>query len=332
MNKSELARQLVKTMPGAPARTLARRLRADYPQVFASIETARKRIQYVLGTGGKRNRKSASKKNGLFRPPRAAGSLPAFPPSAAEPWTPKKLPTPCVVLSLSDLHVPYHDQRAIETAVAFAKRRHKVTDLVLNGDYADFYQISRFNRDPRKRSLKDELDVQREGLDWLTKKFAKAARWYKMGNHDIRWDTWVWQHAPEIADLEHVQLQSVLGFAEQGYVRIDDEPIMAGRLPILHGHELNGCSAAVNPARGAFNKTLHSVLIGHLHRTSSHGDTNMWHDERMAWSQGCLCDMNPEYARINKWNQGFAVVEVASDGTYNLINYRIGGDYAVRQS
>jgi hypothetical protein len=36
-----------------------------------------------------------------------------------------------------------------------------------------------------------------------------------------------------------------------------------------------------------------------------------------------LCDMSPAYARINKWNHGFAAVEVASDGAYDVRNFQI---------
>jgi predicted phosphodiesterase len=332
MTKTEIAADIVRKNPRAPMHSLARKVVQSHPDVFTAKQ-AENAVRRVLGLASDRERKTQLKSanKDLVRARGTTTWKPSFPPSAAEPWAPRKLPTPCVVLSLSDLHVPYHDQRAIETAVKYAKKRHKITDLVLNGDYGDFYQISRFNRDPRKRSLKDELDTQRAGLEWLAKQFPKAARWYKMGNHDVRWDIWVWQRAAELADVEQIQLHSILEFARLGFVRVNDEPIMAGKLPILHGHELNS-NSSVQPARAAFNKTLHSVLVGHHHRTSSHGETNMWHDERMAWSQGCLCDMNPEYARVNKWNQGFAVIEVAKDGTYNLFNYRIGGDYAVRQS
>jgi hypothetical protein len=33
--------------------------------------------------------------------------------------------------------------------------------------------------------------------------------------------------------------------------------------------------------------------------------------------------MSPEYARINKWNHGHALIEVASDGEYGVHNMRI---------
>lgn len=331
MTKQELAGELVARMPGAPARTLARRLVLDYPDVFPNVNQARAVVCKILGVWGAQHRTIG--KGRQHRAKRPAGWKPEFPPTSAEPWAPVELPYPTFVLSLSDFHVPYHDKAAIEAAVKFAKKRHKVTDLVLNGDYGDFYQQSRFNRSPLKRSLREELTIQRDGLVWLAEQFPKARKWFKRGNHDERWNIWCWNHAPELAACEHMQLGTILKLANYGYTEVGDEPIMAGKLPILHGHELGqGISSPVNPARGAFMRTLHSVLVAHSHQTSAHSQGNMFHKEKMAWSQGCLCDMTPEYARINKWNLGFAGVDVATDATFDLFNYRFGADYKVRQS
>jgi len=41
-------------------------------------------------------------------------------------------------------------------------------------------------------------------------------------------------------------------------------------------------------------------------------------------SMGCLCGMNPMYMPINKWNHGFAYVELdLKSGEYHLHNLRI---------
>lgn len=330
MTKSEVARRLVERMPEAPARTLARRLVTDYPELFPNVENARKSVLYVLGTGGTKNKRSVANKTS-FRKARKAGWKPEFPPSSAEDWKPLELSVPGVVLSLSDLHVPYHDKKAIDAAVAHVKKKHRITHLVLNGDYGDFYRISRFQRNPLKRSLRDELEAQRDGLVWLAEKFPNARKFFKRGNHDERWNHWVWNHAPEMADCEHMQLGDVLKLANYGYEEVGDEPIMAGILPILHGHELgHGPASPVNPARGAFMRTLSTVLVGHHHQTSTHAQGNMWHKEKAAYSQGCLCNLSPEYARVNKWNHGFAVIEVAKDRSFEVLNYRIGTGGAVR--
>jgi len=95
--------------------------------------------------------------------------------------------------------------------------------------------------------------------------------------------------------------------------------IYAGRLPILHGHEYGGFGVGgVNPARGLSLKSFSSSLVGHSHRTSSHSERDI-NDKVMSWfSTGCLCGLHPEYAILNKWNQGFCYID--TDGQEFAVN------------
>jgi hypothetical protein len=106
---------------------------------------------------------------------------------------------------------------------------------------------------------------------------------------------------------------------------------MIGKLPCLHGHEFGkgGIAAPVNAARGAFTRTLATNLSAHRHVTSSHTEPSMNKDPITTWTQGCLCDLWPEYARINKWNWGFVVSEVAGDGTFQVHNFQMSCDYDI---
>jgi hypothetical protein len=86
--------------------------------------------------------------------------------------------------------------------------------------------------------------------------------------------------------------------------------ILAGKLNIIHGHELpKGMAAPVNPARGFFLRTKASTIGGHHHQTSEHIENDLNNNLIGAFSTGCLCELNPHYMPINKWNHGFAVVE-----------------------
>jgi hypothetical protein len=53
--------------------------------------------------------------------------------------------------------------------------------------------------------------------------------------------------------------------------------------------------------------------------------------ETVCFSTGCLCDMRPAYAVLNKWNHGFAIVHVHSDRSFDVSNMRITSG-KVRQS
>jgi predicted phosphodiesterase len=313
--------RLVKAFPDHPARSLARKL-VEETNGALTLEAARTRIRTVFGVHSPERRKSAKSP----RPPRQPGQTVAMPKSWAEPWTPHVLEVVGRVGILSDVHVPYHDEIALRAAVdRLAGER--IDALVLNGDCADFYGISRWEKDPSKRDFKGELQAVRDFVAWIRNNFPEIPIVYKSGNHEERWKHWLWQHAPEISDEPMMSLVAWLKLGDHGVELVEDQrPIMVGKLPVLHGHELpKGMAAPVNVARGAFLRTLASVLVGHSHRSSGHAESDMWHAETFCWSTGCLCDLTPQYAVINRWNHGGAIVTVHADGQYDVENFRISG-------
>jgi predicted phosphodiesterase len=332
---ADLAREMVRRFPDAPSQQLARKLYKKHPERYTTPEAAHQSVRYVRGNKGEKLRKCASG-NDTRRENGKPGWKPECPPSSAEAWLPFVLDTPCRVLSLSDTHVPYHEPKAIEAAVEYARKKFKPDVVLLNGDIADFYQVSRWEKDPsRCNGMRNELGIVEDFLRWLRGIFPKARMIYKLGNHEERWDKYIWLKAPEVWDLAPCRVWDLLHLESMGIESVSEQrPVMAGSLPIFHGHELGkGISSPVNPARGAFLRTLDSVLVGHHHRTSSHTESSMWHNETATWSQGCLCNMRPEYSRVsNKWNWGFATVEAVQGGSFNVRNYRMNGDYEVRTS
>lgn len=326
--KSEVrlaAEALCRKIPEAPSRTLAKRLSSECQ---ITLEMARSMIRVIRGQNGKGHRKDAT----VPRKTAKAGWRPSMPPSLAEPWTPFELDARRVAI-LSDIHVPYHDEKALSAAVEWCKTK-SPDAVLLNGDSADFYSISRFQKNPAKRKFSAEVESITALLTWLRSEFPRARIVYKLGNHDERWDHWLWNHAPEICDLPQLRIDKMLDFEKHGIELVGDQrPVMCGKLPVFHGHELpRGISSPVNPARGAYTKLADTALVGHHHRTSGHAEPNWKRDEVFCWSTGCLCDLSPEYARINKFNHGFAYVEVDRGGGFNVENLRIASDGTVRTS
>lgn len=322
-NLSLLAQRLIAAHPDAPAKTLGRRLQAESNGAL-TLDQAYARIRYQLGRKGAKHRRHATSVGREIRPPREAGMPMPMPPSSAEPWGPHDLGVIGLVGVLSDIHVPYHDETALRAAVD-QLIGDRIDALVLNGDTADFYSISRYTKDPRKRKFKSEVDAVRDMLKWLRGQFPNIPIVFKAGNHEERWNAWLFQHAPELSDDPRTGLDQWLDMADFGITLVQDQrPIMAGKLPILHGHEEGkGISAPVNPARGSFLRLKHSSLKGHHHQTSSHCEPDMFGREIFCWSTGCLCDLRPEYLRFNKFNHGFASVKVEGDGQFNVTNFRI---------
>lgn len=330
----DLARKLCAEHPDAPSRQLGRMLYKENVERFPNLDAAYQSIRKARGNQGERNR-VLCKKTKERRPNGVLGWKPKCPPSLAEPWTPFDLGTGIRVANLSDIHVPYHSQKAVESAVNYCIKKFRPTHWLFNGDIIDFFSVSRWDKDPKNRDLVTEIDTTEELFSWICGRSKGTRKILKKGNHEERWDHYLWNKAPEIWGLNDVQLQSILHLDKYGIEVVGDHrPVLAGSLPIFHGHELgrNGIANPVNPARSAFLRAHHTILVGHSHQTSGHADTNLWHDETFCWSTGCLCSLTPDYARINRWNHGFAVIDVASDGSFDVKNLRISKDGDVRTS
>lgn len=335
------AREAAEKHPDTPTRTLARMLAKQRPKLFPDVESARARIRYIRGNLGKQKRRDAASAGHaeLFRENVSAGKVYGIPDSDAKEWTPFDLGNGVRVLSISDIHIPYHDKQALTAAIDEGKRR-DVDVVLINGDLIDFHKGSRFEQDPEARDMVGEVRLAAKFLLYLRQEFPDCRLVYKEGNHDERWKRYVRLNAPMFSELRKIQLDSTLAtymaeeedtesssLADFGWEYVTDQrPVMAGKLPILHGHELpNGMAVPVNPARGVFLRMVDTALIGHGHRTSHHVEGDWRHSEVSCWSQGCLCELNPEYRRINKWNHGAAVIDVHDDGEFDVSNFRIVG-------
>lgn len=296
------------------SRTLAKKMYKDYPDFFKDMEDCRTKIRYRRGSLGGKNLKDIKDK--------VIPYIPKLPKSHAETFIPFEI-NYSKVLILSDLHFPYQDNKAIELALKYGEKN-KMDCILINGDLFDFATISRHEKDWRHRSLVDEIDTVREFFDYLQHRFPNVKIVFKEGNHDERFDKWLFHKSPEFFDISGLTLKDVLKLNERGIDYVCDRlPVKIGKLLVLHGHELNG-SGGVNPARATFLKTIANVLIGHCHRTSQHTEPTLNGDVIVSTSTGCLCGMYPMFARVNKWNLGFGFVKHDfKSGEYKLDNLKI---------
>jgi len=316
-----VALDLIKRFPDHPARSIARKLVEETGGAL-TLEQARTRVRSLLGQCGKDERSRPDR--GVRRAARAPGQGVEMPTSQAVPWTTYDMATVGKIGILSDIHCPYHDDVALRAAVDHL-HEHKIDALLLNGDFADFYSISRHEKNPRYRNFLAEIEQVQQLLRWFRDQFPGIRIVAKQGNHEERWNAWLYQHAPELSTSPIMGLDNWLALKEVDIDLVGDKRIiMAGGLPILHGHEKgNGISSPVNQARGAYMRLHHTVLEGHGHRTSIHSEPDMMGKETVCFSTGCLCDLRPQYAVLNKWNHGGAVVQVNQAGEFNVENFRI---------
>ena len=67
-----------------------------------------------------------------------------------------------------------------------------------------------------------------------------------------------------------------------------------------------------------------NVAFGHFHRTDQAIVNNNDGSKALGWSIGCLCDLFPEYARLNRWNLGYGfAIRTSDEGHFKFENRKI---------
>jgi predicted phosphodiesterase len=303
-----------------PTLTLARIMYKENIELFKSVDSARSSIRRLEGKVGNAEKKYLSNKDFIMNEerPKNPWKLPESDEAKYEPYIlkAKKLAV------LSDIHVPYHSMSALECALDKIYEE-KPDCILLNGDTVDFYGLSRFQKDPRKRSVAHELQALNEFLDILKQFEAKII--YKLGNHCERYEHYLQHKAPELLGISDFKFENLLKAKERGMEVIGEKRIIkANKLNIIHGHEYPSVFSPVNIARGLYMKGKVSAMQGHNHQTSEHTETDMNGEIVTTWSLGCLCELNPAYMPLNRWGHGMAMVDLDANGKdFEVRNYRI---------
>ncbi len=223
-------------------------------------------------------------------------------------YTPKK--TYERILVLSDLHVPYHDRRAIDAVLDFA--RDFAPDLiVLNGDTYDSYLISRYGKDPKKLrdTLQSEFDAAQPILKRINSLFGDVI--LGLGNHDARINALVAEN-PGLDGLRALEFGRMAELPDRWTVLPDGYRLRLGPIDVLHGNLKGRGGGAKHIAAWMYAKLKRSCLFGHFHRQQSHLEPDGDGVVRGAFSTGHLCDpvKAAEYCPINDWAAGFATIEM----------------------
>lgn len=302
-----------------PTLKLARIMYNDNKLLFKDVESARLSLRGIEGKMGNSNRHCRPKVT------HAAPERPKNPynlPQSDETSYDNFVLNHKRVLVLSDIHIPYHSIEAITAALDFGKKE-KPDAILLNGDTIDFFGLSRFCKEPGKRDFAAELAAFAEFFIILQKTF-KCAIYFKLGNHEERYNHFLWAKAHELAGVSEFNLENIIKARAEGITVIGDKRIIkAGDLDIIHGHEFGGSVfSPVNIARGLFLRAKVSAMQGHNHQTSEHTESNMNGKITTTWSLGCLSELHPAYLPINKWNHGFAIVDIDGE-EFNVRNKRI---------
>jgi predicted phosphodiesterase len=238
----------------------------------------------------------------------------------------KKSKVSSKVVILSDIHLPYHDEKALAITMAYLKEN--VPDqIILNGDIADFYSVSSYEKQMKHRKgFEEEVEAVVSFLRQLRKDFPDTKISFTEGNHETRLRKYLQRNAMELSDMGILSISNLFELASMD---IDyypaDRPVEIGKLMITHGELAR--KGAGSTARGHRDKYNTSVAIGHIHRGSV-AYQRVREGQQILIENPCLCEMSVDYGNFFDWVQGFTEIYFAEDGfmtahTHAIVNYRL---------
>lgn len=324
-SSSEIARFYRKLYPELPSLKLARIMYNDNKLIFTNVEHARYSLRYIEGKCGEKLKKSMKDKSLVKEVVRPYN--PYNVPASDESEYPIYNVLGNRIGILSDIHVPYHSVKALTKSIEWLQKKN-IDTLLLNGDFFDIHSLSKHVRDPRKKSFAEELKIGAELIRVFQKELTNNIV-YKLGNHDERYQKFLFMKGGELAGIKHFDFKNILTSEGINVDVIGEKRIVKiGGLNVLHGHELTQTMGAIsNVAKRLYNKTKVSTICGHYHKPSENTETTMSGETITTWSTGCLCELHPEYMPINEWGHGFAYVERYGDEFYvenkRIINNKV---------
>ena len=167
----------------------------------------------------------------------------------------------------------------------------------------------------------------RNVLEILRQHFPAARFFYMLGNHEERFERYMKVKAPNSSTLTNGGSNTSLNFDAIRCELIDGKRVAkAGRL--------NSCTwPRIRTRWGLVPRERRSWFVHAREdvrdmwtpppKTSEHTERDLDGETARTWSVGCLCELNPEYRPINKWNHGVAFVELDEDGHFTVHNRRI---------
>jgi predicted phosphodiesterase len=324
MITGEVVKEYLTKFPNTPTLTLAKCLYKDNPAMFKTVEHARKVVRYYRGATGKKEKEKLldTRFTGYEGKANPFDELPEGLKYFSD-WSPYMIQGKKTLI-MGDIHAPYYEKEPLRIALEFGKQNN-VDTVVLLGDLIDFYAVSHWEKDPRRRDVQSEINSVKTILRLIRTMFPNAEIIFKLGNHDERLERYLRVKAPELLHLECLNLKSLLDPKDEfGIKTVPDKRIVKiGHLNIIHGHEFgHSFFSPVNPARGLYLRGKETCICAHYHRTSQHTEKSMSENIVACWSIGALCDLRPEYLPMNNWNHGFAIVE--RDGKeFHCQNFKI---------
>lgn len=222
------------------------------------------------------------------------------------------------LLLLYDIHIPFHDADSLRLAIRHGKDS-GVDEVFIMGDGVDFYGLSKFEKSKKYRDPVYEIATAQKFLENLRRYMPKEKITWKEGNHELRFKRYIMTRAPELESVMGMDFRSVMELNKHGVEHLEDKTIIkAGKLFILHGHEIAG--GGENVAKNKFKRAMANIIFGHSHLSQSSMARSLDGSYFGSWGVGALCHKSPDYNPFNQWFTGFAIVTLQMDGNFSVEN------------
>lgn len=231
-------------------------------------------------------------------------------------------------LVLSDVHIPFQDDELIQVWLDMAKAM-QPEGIDIIGDLIDCYTISRFDKNPRRKT---DLQVEITGACALLRRIREACPdadiRYSEGNHENRLERMLWSTAKHLAPLHCLSIPKLMGLKELDIRYFDPKaPYKIGNLYYLHGdvgRKQNFSKSAGGRNADAIARAIGgSVICGHSHQMG-YSAFRSWERNLEGYEVGCMCQFDLEYViGVPPWQQGWAFVDFTSTGLYAVRFVRV---------
>lgn len=220
------------------------------------------------------------------------------------------------VIHCPDLHAPFHDKSAWKLFLSVCKE-FKPDQLIVHGDFFDFYSVSRHDKDPVVdfKTWRHEMQECRDILKVLESACPQVRRpIFLEGNHEKRLQSYIAEKAPKLSGI--YETREILGieepwlylpYGQKGHYRI-------GKLVCTHGSR-----AGENPAASMVKKFRSSVAFGHVHKIQEYHITNIHGEDFVGLAIGWLGDQRKaaEYMKdVTDWTKGFLLTWHKENGDF----------------
>jgi hypothetical protein len=228
-------------------------------------------------------------------------------------------------------HIPAHDERAYNLMLDVASDLPRIDEVVVLGDYADFYGVSSWDKSPEVGTkLIDEVNEVNEKLDELDTMFKDAKRVFLEGNHENRLTRYISARAPEL--FKFVNTESLFRLKERGWHYVPYGPKQLHRIcnsKLYCRHAPIGGN--MHAAHNSVVKAGCSLIMGDNHRIQESQVVTINGDNHRGITTGWLGDPNnPVMGYVknhHQWAHGFSVVTIMPDGTFfnsliHIVDYK----------